>query len=44
MMIPMILNGRYGLGSAEFTPAMVKAVFDNMASFAPKKKCRRPER
>ena len=38
MMIPMILNGRYGLGSAEFTPAMVKAVFDNMASFAPKKK------
>ena len=38
MMIPMILNGRYGLGSAEFTPAMVKAVYDNMASLAPKKK------
>ncbi len=38
MIIPMILNGRYGLGSAEFTPAMVKAIFDNMASFAPKKK------
>ena len=33
---PMILGGRYGLGSAEFTPAMVKAVFDNMASLAPK--------
>ena len=33
---PMILSGRYGLGSAEFTPAMVKAVYDNMASWAPK--------
>ncbi len=38
MIMPMILGGRYGLGSAEFTPAMVKAVYDNMASFAPKKK------
>ncbi len=38
MIAPMMLSGRYGLGSAEFTPAMVKAVFDNMASFAPKKK------
>ena len=38
MFTPVILNGRYGLGSAEFTPAMVKAVFDNMASLAPKKK------
>jgi pyruvate-ferredoxin/flavodoxin oxidoreductase len=35
-MQPMILSGRYGLGSAEFTPAMVKAVYDNMASWAPK--------
>jgi len=34
--VPMILGGRYGLGSAEFTPAMVKAVFDNMSSLAPK--------
>ena len=34
--MPQILSGRYGLGSAEFTPAMVKAVFDNMASWAPK--------
>ena len=33
---PMILSGRYGLGSAEFTPAMAKAVFDNMASWSPK--------
>ncbi len=33
---PIILGGRYGLGSAEFTPAMVKAVYDNMASWAPK--------
>ncbi|MDR0527047.1 MAG: pyruvate:ferredoxin (flavodoxin) oxidoreductase, partial [Spirochaetaceae bacterium] len=27
--IPQIYGGRYGLGSKEFTPAMVKAVFDN---------------
>jgi pyruvate-ferredoxin/flavodoxin oxidoreductase len=33
---PTVLSGRYGLGSAEFSPAMVKAVFDNMASMAPK--------
>ena len=26
-----VLGGRYGLSSKEFTPAMVKAVFDNMA-------------
>ena len=35
---PLILSGRYGLGSAEFTPAMVKAVFDNMSAMAPKDK------
>ncbi|TKB06266.1 pyruvate:ferredoxin (flavodoxin) oxidoreductase [Desulforhopalus sp. IMCC35007] len=35
---PIVLSGRYGLGSAEFTPAMVKAVFDNMKSMAPKSK------
>jgi len=29
---PIILGGRYGLGSAEFTPAMAKAVFDNMTT------------
>ncbi len=31
-----VLGGRYGLGSKEFTPAMVKAVFDNMAAKEPK--------
>jgi pyruvate-ferredoxin/flavodoxin oxidoreductase len=35
---PVILSGRYGLGSAEFTPAMVKAVYDNMDAMAPKNK------
>jgi pyruvate-ferredoxin/flavodoxin oxidoreductase len=29
--IPVILGGRYGLGSKEFTPAMVKGVFDNLS-------------
>ena len=33
---PVVLGGRYGLGSAEFTPAMVKAVFDNMKAANPK--------
>jgi pyruvate-ferredoxin/flavodoxin oxidoreductase len=33
---PEIHAGRYGLGSKEFTPAMAKAVFDNMKSLAPK--------
>lgn len=28
--IPKILGGRYGLSSKEFTPAMVKAVFDEL--------------
>jgi pyruvate-ferredoxin/flavodoxin oxidoreductase len=27
---PLVLGGRYGLASKEFTPAMVKAVFDNL--------------
>src|SRR5262249_18402939 len=31
-----VIGGRYGLSSKEFTPAMVKAVFDNLASSAPK--------
>jgi pyruvate-ferredoxin/flavodoxin oxidoreductase len=31
-----VLGGRYGLASKEFTPAMVKGVFDNMAAAAPK--------
>ncbi|NOQ45197.1 MAG: pyruvate:ferredoxin (flavodoxin) oxidoreductase [Desulfobulbaceae bacterium] len=36
LFMPLILSGRYGLGSAEFSPAMVKAVFDNMEAMAPK--------
>ncbi|HUK19480.1 MAG TPA: pyruvate:ferredoxin (flavodoxin) oxidoreductase [Bryobacteraceae bacterium] len=31
-----IIGGRYGLASKEFTPAMVKAVFDELAKPAPK--------
>jgi len=30
------INGRYGLGSKEFTPSMVKSVFDNMVVQTPK--------
>ncbi|MGA8660473.1 MAG: pyruvate:ferredoxin (flavodoxin) oxidoreductase [Chthoniobacterales bacterium] len=30
------VGGRYGLGSKEFTPAMVKAVFDHLDQAAPK--------
>ena len=33
---PVIVGGRYGLGSKEFTPAMVKAVFDNLDAKKPK--------
>ncbi len=29
--MPKVLRGRYGLSSKEFTPAMVKAVYDNTA-------------
>ncbi|NLX82302.1 MAG: pyruvate:ferredoxin (flavodoxin) oxidoreductase [Clostridiales bacterium] len=31
-----VLGGRYGLSSKEFTPTMVKAVYDNMAKARPK--------
>jgi pyruvate-ferredoxin/flavodoxin oxidoreductase len=31
-----ILGGRYGLGSKEFNPSMVKAVVDNMAQASPR--------
>ena len=34
--MPKIIGGRYGLSSKEFTPAMVKAVFDNLKSKTPK--------
>ncbi len=33
---PRIIGGRYGLSSKEFTPAMVKAVFDEAAKDSPK--------
>lgn len=33
---PTIIGGRYGLSSKEFTPAMVKAIFDNLAVTEPK--------
>jgi pyruvate-ferredoxin/flavodoxin oxidoreductase len=33
---PRIIGGRYGLSSKEFTPAMVKAVFDELAKESPK--------
>jgi len=33
---PVIVGGRYGLGSKEFTPTMVKAVFDNLRASSPK--------
>jgi pyruvate-ferredoxin/flavodoxin oxidoreductase len=34
---PVIVGGRYGLGSKEFTPAMAKAVFDNLSLAKPKR-------
>lgn len=33
---PKIVGGRYGLGSKEFSPLMVKAIFDNLALPEPK--------
>ncbi|MCG8617089.1 MAG: 2-oxoacid:acceptor oxidoreductase family protein, partial [Desulfobacterales bacterium] len=33
---PQIVGGRYGLSSKEFTPAMIKAVYDNMTAISPK--------
>ncbi len=32
---PSVIGGRYGLGSKEFTPAMVKAVFDELDRKSP---------
>jgi pyruvate-ferredoxin/flavodoxin oxidoreductase len=32
-----VIGGRYGLGSKEFTPAMVKAAFDELKKEAPKR-------
>lgn len=33
-----VVAGRYGLGSKEFTPAMVVAAFDNLAAASPKRR------
>ena len=34
--MPKVIGGRYGLSSKEFTPAMVKGVFDELSKPAPK--------
>ena len=34
--MPLVVGGRYGLGSKELTPAMVKAVLDELARPAPR--------
>ena len=34
--LPRVVGGRYGLSSKEFTPAMVKAVFDELRKDKPK--------
>ena len=34
--MPRIIGGRYGLSSKEFTPGMVKAVFDELATTRPR--------
>ncbi len=33
---PQVVGGRYGLSSKEFTPAMIKGIFDNLALDKPK--------
>jgi pyruvate-ferredoxin/flavodoxin oxidoreductase len=33
---PVVIGGRYGLSSKEFTPAMVKGIFDELTKAAPK--------
>jgi pyruvate-ferredoxin/flavodoxin oxidoreductase len=35
--MPRVIGGRYGLSSKEFTPAMVKAVFDELTQESPKR-------
>jgi pyruvate-ferredoxin/flavodoxin oxidoreductase len=34
--MPTVIGGRYGLSSKEFTPAMVKGIFDELSKPAPK--------
>ena len=36
--VPVLIGGRYGLSSKEFTPAMVKAVFDELSTPSPRKR------
>jgi pyruvate-ferredoxin/flavodoxin oxidoreductase len=36
--LPSVIGGRYGLASKEFTPAMVKAVFDELNAASPKRR------
>ncbi|PWC43851.1 pyruvate:ferredoxin (flavodoxin) oxidoreductase [Azospirillum sp. TSO22-1] len=35
---PLVIGGRYGLSSKEFTPAMVRGVFDELARERPKRR------
>ena len=35
--MPKVIGGRYGLASKEFTPGMVKAVFDELSNAAPRR-------
>jgi pyruvate-ferredoxin/flavodoxin oxidoreductase len=34
--MPVVIGGRYGLSSKEFTPAMIKGIFDELTKKAPK--------
>ncbi|HEY5183302.1 MAG TPA: pyruvate:ferredoxin (flavodoxin) oxidoreductase, partial [Actinomycetes bacterium] len=36
--MPLVTGGRYGLSSKEFTPAMVKGVFDELSAQAPRRR------
>jgi len=36
--LPRVVGGRYGLSSKEFTPGMIKAVFDEIAADEPKQR------
>ena len=42
--LPRVIGGRYGLSSKEFTPAMVKAVFDELARTQPEEPLHRRHR
>ncbi|GAB4443703.1 MAG: pyruvate:ferredoxin (flavodoxin) oxidoreductase [Chloroflexi bacterium OHK40] len=35
---PMVTGGRYGLSSKEFTPGMVRAIYDNLATDQPRRR------